>query len=209
MRGKVRPMRALCLALALVLPLSALADRLIFIPTATKLNYGSYRLEHVFDQRGGANSQTYLGLGVGLAFDMAVTSGDIQGGDDVSVDFAFHVLDPIVNLAPGFSVGVVDAMDRTADGRRMYIATTYRSGLDGPFNAFTPAEVTLGVFMGSRNAMFVGVQLPFSDALRVLVEHDSNRLAAGFEVRPFKAMSLRWVQREDRQVWSLGYRGRL
>lgn len=202
-------MRGLTLALALALPLSACADRLILIPTATKLTYGSYRLEHLFDQRGGDRAQSYLGIGVGLAFDMAVTAGDFGGGDDVSVDFAFHVLDPLVNFAPGGSVGVVDAMDRTADGRRAYIVTTYRSGLDGRYNAFAPAEVTLGVFMGSRNTMFVGAQLPFSDAFRGLAEHDGNRASAGFEVRPFKGMSLRWVQREDRQVWSVGYRGRL
>ncbi len=202
-------MRALWIALALVCTVVAHADRLILIPTATKLTYGSYRLEHLFDQSGSGHSQEYLGYGIGVSFDMAVTSGDLTGLDDLSFDFAFHVLDPIVDFAPGFSVGVVDALDRTHDGRRAYVATTYRSGLDGPFNAFTPAEATLGMFFGSRNAMFTGVQLPFSDALRLLVEHDANRLSAGIEVRPFKGWSVRWVQREDRQIWSLGIRARL
>lgn len=202
-------MRALCVALAACCPWLAFADRLILIPTATKLQYGTYRLEHLFDQRGSGHTQQYAGFGIGMSFDMALTSGDLGGGHDASVDFAFHVLDPIVNFAPGVSVGVVDALDKTQDGRRGYVATTYRSGLDGAFNAFNPAEATLGVFFGSKNAWFAGAQLPFSDALRLLVEHDSYRLSAGVEIRPIKGWSLRWVQREDRQVWSLGLRGRL
>src|SRR3989304_5432395 len=115
-------MRVLCLLLAAGVTGLAGADRLILIPTGTKLPFGTARLEHLFDVRATSRSQEYFGFGVGKSFEAAITSERMPGGNEGSFDFAFNYLDPVVNYAPGISVGVVDAMDNTADGRRFYVA---------------------------------------------------------------------------------------
>ena len=156
-----------------------------------------------------SRSQEYLGLGIGKSFDAAITWERVPGGGQPSFDFSFSYVDPVVNYTPGVSVGVVDALDRSTDGRRFFFAVTYRSGLDGRHNSRTPAEATIGAFVGASDAMFVGVSLPFSESFRLVAEHDSFRIGAGFEVRPVRDFSVRWIQRDGQNQWSLSLLGRL
>lgn len=205
--GMVRVMRATLALLAVAWSAAAWADRLILIPTGAKLPYRTFRTEHLFDVGLHELDGQYYGLGIGKSFDAALIAG--EKGHDATFDFSYSYLDPVVNYAPGLTVGVVDALDRTEAGRSLFVAATYRSGLDGLFNASTPAETTLGAYFGSRNAFFVGASLPFSSTLRLLVEHDSQRPAAGLEFSPTPNLSVRWVTSPQSTALSFSLQGRM
>jgi hypothetical protein len=96
-------------------------------------------------------------------------------------DLAYNFVSPVAALAPGISVGMLDGLNETIDGRRTYIAFTFRELLDvGEKGA--NGEVTMGVQFGHLNTGFVGVSLPLSSNLRFLVEHNGARISTGFDL---------------------------
>ncbi|MCO5295630.1 MAG: hypothetical protein M9921_02105 [Fimbriimonadaceae bacterium] len=200
-------MRATLAVLAVAWAATGTADRLILIPTGSKLPFRTFRTEHLFDTEMRTSQGQYYGLGIGKSFDAAVVTGD--EGHEATFDFSFSYLDPVVNYAPGLTLGMVDALDRSEEGRRLFVAITYRSGLDGAFNSSTPAETTLGAFFGSRNAFFVGASLPFSRSLRLLIEHDSERPAAGLEFKPAPSLAVRWVTSPHSMSLGVSLSGRM
>lgn len=203
----VAGMRATLAVLVVACAATATSDRLILIPTGTKLPFRTFRLERLFDTDLNDSRNQYYGVGIGKSFDAALVTDD--HGKHATLDFAYSYLDPVVNYAPGLTVGMVDALDRTTEGRRMFVAVTYRSGLDGVFNASTPAEATLGAWFGSRNAFFAGVSLPMSRSFRILVEHDALRPAIGLEFKPMPSLAIRWVTSSEAAMLSLSLSGRM
>lgn len=193
--------RPALLALATALCTSANADRLISIPTGKKLPFDEVRAEFVFGGKP-AYDRGYLGMGIGLQFDAELLYERLSPNPAfVSFNFAYNYVTPVTDLSPGVSVGVRDALNRTADGRAFYVATTFRIATDT--NA--PAELTIGGGTQSLRGFFVGAMLPLTERIRLLGEHDSLRWTAGIEVRPFRGLFLRTLFRQDRTQLSVGY----
>lgn len=193
--------RALSLSLLLAAVVSAPAERLILIPTGKKLPMNEIRGEVMFGGKPDF-TQGFIGMGIGLQFDAELIYERFSPNPQIgSFNFSYNYITPVTDLSPGISVGVRDAMNRTADGRAFYIATTYRVASDGN----TPAEFTLGAGTQSLRGFFVGAMLPLSDRIRLLGEHDSFRWTAGVEVRPFRGVSLKALFRQDRTFVSVGY----
>ncbi len=198
-------MRRLAALSLLGLASLASADRVLTVPTARKLTYGTVRYEFRAEPKQRGAREHLLGVGIGPAYELELRTE--WKNDRVSVgtfDFAYNLIAPIPELSPGISFGVQDALDQTFDGRRFYLATTFRP-IFSTVNGDVPADVTLGLFQGRYTHPFVGVSLPFAREFRLLAEHNGFRPQAGFELRPRPNLGLRIAFRERQTLTSLQY----
>ena len=203
---RVRNLLALILLLGSAATLSA--DRVILAPNAKKIPMGLLRIEHLFDQSDHGRFRTALGMGVTEAIDAEFTYEE-RSEKNFSIDLSYNIVPAVVGISPGISVGVRDALGKTEDGRFYYLAMTQKVGQFGEFNSDTPAEISLGIALGDRNAPLVGVMLPFRESFRVLVDYDATRINAGLEYRPFQDLWIRWIHREGQSLWGLTFVVRL
>lgn len=118
-----------------------------------------------------------------------------MGEDAVQTfDLGYNFVAPIPGFTPGISFGIQDVMNKTDDGRRPYMAVTFRPTfmtINGDF----PADITLGAYIAANRSVFVSGSLPFSKEFRFLFEHNGFRLASGFEVRPMPEFAIRLLYR--------------
>jgi len=193
--------------LALVSAIAS-ADRLIDIPTATKILYDNFRYECRSDVASSGVFEHYLWLGIGKSFELDLR--DVSPSDSQqkgTFDFAYDFIAAIPNTSPGISFGVQDGANTTADGRRYYFATTFRNQVD-VIGGGSDLYLTLGAQFGKLNSPFVGVSMPLSPQFALLAEHSGYRLSAGFEIRPVKPVALRLVQRGSKPMLSLSVAAR-
>ncbi len=170
------------------------ADRLIHIPLGKKVPRHVIRVEGDFDQNDFHAFHGYLDAGLTIDLDATIREDSVAGDPRrATFDFSYNYISPITDASPGISVGVQDAPNRTADGRRFYFASTFRVGLAGSADTFTPAEITLGGFAGRKSTAFVGAMLPLTPAFRLMAEHDGYRVNAGIELRPVSNISLKYL----------------
>jgi hypothetical protein len=187
-------MRALLPLALLGVAAVAHADRLITIPTGTKIQMNTWRFEGLWEQSRNRSSQYYLGTGITNSFEVELT-GEKWEGRRIrnSFDFAYNYVPPIIGFGPGISVGIKDVMGVTRDGRRYYIAITNKEGFADTVHGAVPAEFTFGAYFGSVNRPFDGAMLPFTDYVRLMVEFNGLRINAGAEIRVNKEFSIRGV----------------
>lgn len=189
----------LALFLAVALPAFACADHLIAIPVGKKVPFGTLRYETFLDKRDPNSFENRLDLGLNTLFDASLRLIHQPGTKEAAtVDLAYNYVAPIVDITPGLSAGVLDAANRTADGRRGFGAITFRSSKSSDGVSFLASETTLGFTAGRHGAPFVGVMIPYSESFRLLAEHDGWHLNAGVEVRPIQNTAFRWVVRDGR-----------
>jgi hypothetical protein len=178
------------------------ADRLISIPTARKLPFGTVSFEGMSEVRG-RTVEHYLDVGIGTSFELEAHSQRWLSGPTVGTfDVDYSYLAPIPDLAPGISLGVQDALDRTVQRRRYYAAITFRNIFETS-DGEVPADITLGAFLGHQSGAFVGVALPFSKAVWLLAEHDGYRISSGLELRPTAWASARLIFRDQQTLFDL------
>ncbi|MBC8066366.1 MAG: hypothetical protein H7Y17_16160 [Chlorobia bacterium] len=188
------------LPLALIgLSATAFADRLITIPTGTKIKLNTIKAEGIWEQSRARSSRYYLGAGLTDAIDAQFTGERFEGERfRSSFDISYNYIPPIIGVGPGVSFGVQDVLNVTNDGRRYFIAITTRQGFADSVSGSIPAEFTLGAYFGSVTAPFIGVMLPFTDYVRVLAEYNGRRINAGVEIRPTNDIALRAIfERKD------------
>jgi len=182
------------------------ADRIILVPTGTKLLNRQVRLEFMGELRKNNRYDTFLGVGVTKDIELELQLDRFDRDASLGTFNLSYLFSPaIVDTAPGLAFGVQDAMDRTRDGRMYYIALTYRLGLDGEFNSKTPLEMTFGGGFGRRNGMFVGLMLPFTWSFRLLAENDLRRVTTGFEYRPIHGLGLRAMWRDNETLFGVRF----
>lgn len=189
----------LLLALSLCVASSAVADRLITIPIGRKLPYGEFKFDSFAELSNAKTWDRFIGVGITKDFEIDYHGERFANGpmrDTFNV--SYNYLPPIINEAPGISVGVQDVLNRTAEGRRVYLAVTWRTAVDSIGSGNLPMDVTLGVSQGSTALPLVGISLPLGDPVRLLVEDDGFRIAAGFEFKAFKnAFAARLLVRDQ------------
>jgi hypothetical protein len=196
-------MRRLAALATLGLAAVASADRVITVPTARKLPFGTVRYEFRSEPRGEGAREHLLAAGISTLYELEVRTSWLDSGKQVGTfDLAYNVLAPLPEIAPGLSFGIQDALDQTEDGRRLYAAITFRP-VFVTANGDVPADVTLGIFQGEYTHPFVGVSLPLARQFRVLAEHNGFRPAAGFEIRPQPNLGFRIQFRERQTLASL------
>lgn len=169
------------------------ADREVTIPKGRKIRDGFVRFEYLA-LPGERDAKAWLGTGFMKALEIELASERSRGEDwRTSMDLSYNYAPPILDISPGVSVGVQDVLNRSSEGRAAYLAVTYRYGNDGQFNQDVPTELTLGLWTRKTGAGFMGVSLPFTDKVFLIGEHNSKRLAAGFELRPVPGINLKAV----------------
>lgn len=195
--------RSLLVGLTLLLACGAAqADRLITIPTGKKIPFGTIRTDAIVGMGRNTRFLGYLGIGAGQSFDAELSYQDFSPLPKVgSFDFAYNYVVPVVDITPGVSVGVQDALNRTALGRTVFLAITYRIGLMGDYNSDVPMELTIGA--RTRYGVFLGVMLPITTQFRLLTEHDGRRITAGLEVRPSPGLAARWLFRQNEGLFEV------
>ena len=197
--------RIAVIAASLAFSAVASADRLITVPTARKIPVGFGRYEFRGVPKSGGAHESLIGVGLTTLYEMELRTSSLDGGGERGTfDLAYNVIAPIPELAPGISFGIQDVLGRTQDHRRYYAAVTYR-----PYvltaNGEMPADVTIGMIQGPYLHPFVGVMLPLAHELRLLVEHNGYRGAAGVEYRPRANFALRWQFRDRQNMASVQY----
>lgn len=187
----------------------ARAERLISAPVGSKIRSDEARLEHTWTTDDNDRSEWVFGTGIGLSYDLEIVYERNPGRPRaLTFNASYNYVPPVVDITPGISFGVLDAVNRTKDGRAPYVAISYRLGQYGDFNSDVPATVSFGFRGGKNNGLFTAIDLPFADSFRLLAEHDAIRLTAGVEVRPFRGLGLRWLFRQDEARVTVQYRWR-
>jgi len=189
----------LLLALALSVVASAAADRLITIPTGRKIPFMDIKFDSFADLSAAKNWDRFVGIGVSPEIELDYHGERFAGGPmKDTFNASYNYVPPITNQSPGLSIGVQDILNRTREGRRYFIAATWRESVDNVGSGNLPMDVTIGVSQGARALPMVGVNLPVSERFRLLVEHDGFRLAAGLEYRALKnAFGARVIVRDQ------------
>lgn len=199
-------MRAPCLLLLLGLSAWSAADRIILAPNALKVWNRNVRVEYMFEPSRSQNWGTYLAVGLTDNIEAEFILNHLEGRPTLGTfNASYQFIVPIVDTAPGLSIGVQDALDRTPERRMAYLAITQRFGLDGQYNSQTPLEITMGFGFGRRAGVFVGAMVPFTWQFRLLAEHNINRVAAGFEYQPFHGSAVRAIFQNGSTQLSLRY----
>jgi hypothetical protein len=187
---------------------AASADRLILIPTGKKLLSDTFQIEILTDRSRDA-TMGWFGLGLGQSFDFEVTGESFNDNRMVtSLDFSYNYTVPVVDFAPGLSLGVQDALGVTERGRNVYAAVTFRFGNYGELNQDIPTELTFGFWSRPEGLFFAGVRLPFSRYVSVLAEHDSENLTAGFQISPQDGIAFKALFRQDQVMVSFRVQSR-
>lgn len=188
-------MRFYVFATALLVAATARADRLIDIPTASPLTYGSFRLEYADSTSDGRTQLGYFDAGVGTSFETTIRAEQYEDRSLAGTfDLTYNYLSPISGLAPGFAAGCQDVLGNSIDGRRFFGCVTFRDVVEGIGGEF-PYDLTLGWYFGSHTSPFLGLRLPFSSNFTLLAEHDGIRLSAGVEYHATKAFALKLLAR--------------
>lgn len=197
-------MRLLTLALLIASASTAIADDLIDIPTARKINFEDVRYEFRVQPDLRGDNQQFLGIGIGTSLELDLRDIHTAALAPVGTfDFAYNLLPAFPGgIAPGISFGVQDAANLTPDGRRFYAVTTVRNSMDDiPGNVYM--DVTLGFQVGSLTSPFVGISMPFAKTFYLLAEDNGFRVSAGFELRPIPRVNVRFIVRGNQPLLSL------
>jgi hypothetical protein len=194
---KVRSSRSYGALVFAICVASASADRLITIPTGSKIRFQQTKLESFFLPSQVGAHQTYVGYGIDPSFDAELVI-DRQKGRPVRGTFnvAWNYVPPVVDVSPGITLGIRDGLNRTQDGRSLYLAISQRFFLDGEFNSDLYGELVVGFGVGGFRGAFTGLSLPVSPQFRLVVEYDSFRLTGGLDVRPHPAVQVRLLARD-------------
>lgn len=189
----VRPLWILVLTFVVA---SAHADRLILIPTGKKISASALRYD-LLTWNSQDTTLGWVGSGIGQSYDFEISGESFDSNRMVNgLDVSYNYTMPVVDFAPGVSVGLQDATNQTHRGRNAYLAVTYRFGNVGRHNQDVPTELTFGFWTRSEGLMFFGAKLPFSKILSLVAEHDSENLTSGFEVSPIEGGTFRILFRE-------------
>ena len=202
-------MRYLILAISIGCACLAQADYVVTVPNARKILEGDFKAQFMWEAGTSDNVRTYMGYGVTKSIEFDLTSETLTPRNTLaSFDLSYTITYPFVNKVPGLAGGVIDALNNSQNGRHYYLALSYDVGMVGMYNGDTPMQVVLGGFWGSMSGPFVGITIPYTEAFRLLAEHDTKTISAGFEFKPTKETSLRWIFRNRQVLWAVGISAR-
>ena len=202
MRRSLSPLGPILAGLALTT--LARADRLINVPEATKLVAGTVRYEEMYGLSDRAVQRESFLYAVDDTLAVEARHFRSDGRDDTTVDLYATIISPFKGYAPGFAVGVRDALGATRDGFRPWLAVTFRE----PYQVGEierGADLTIGAFFGRHGSALVGFSIPLGPDLRFLAENDGYRLSAGVQYAPIRNLELRLVTEDLTPLGSFRY----
>lgn len=183
--------RVVGFGLAAAIASTASADRLVNVPTARPLSKNAIRFEYLGGLNNSSAQEQFVAFSVlnGLELEVRRRIRPEESGR-TTFDLGYNILSPVASTAPGISLGLLDGLGETVDGRRAFLALTFRELLDiGEVGE--NGDVTLGYQTGKLSGLFVGISLPFSGRTRMIVEHNGARMTSGLESNLTKGLDAR------------------
>jgi hypothetical protein len=178
-------------------------DRIVDVPIGRSLQMGTFQISDMEGMNQGSVHDRYVAYSPLHGFEFGIRQRTRPSETDkVTADFAYNIVAPVAALSPGISVGMLDALNATVDGRRTYVAVTFRELLDVGQKG-SNGEATMGIQFGHINSGFVGVNLPLSNNFRFLVEHNGARISTGFELALDKKVKARIITQEGTLLMGL------
>lgn len=175
---------------------SAFADRIVFVPTGRKVNDKHVR----FDLLSLPSQDSGFGwftVGLMNTWEFELYGENLNSNQlDIGSNIAYNLIQPLTDLGPGVSFGILDLGDNTSNRRTGYLAVTYRLGNSAPINQDIPTDFSFGFWTRDEGIFYAGFEIPFSREVRLLAEHDSRFITAGFELKPVEEASLRFLFRD-------------
>jgi hypothetical protein len=171
-------------------------DRIIDVPVGRSLAMGTFQFSDLEGMNQGGSRDRYFAYAplLGLEFGIRQRVRPLESGH-ATFDFAYNFVAPVAGFSPGISVGMLDSLNETLDGRRTYMAVTFRELLDVGSKGAN-GEVTMGVQFGHLNTGFVGATVPLSNNFKFLVEHNGARISTGFEIAFDKSIRARAITQD-------------
>jgi hypothetical protein len=183
----------------------ALADRIFSIPIGRALPLGTLKLEMAASGNSRISRDRYVAFTPIPKLEIETRSRQRAGeSGDWTYDFSYNFLPPVPGLAPGISIGMLDTLGNTLDGKRAFIAITFREQLEvGQVGEY--GDVTIGYQTGKLTSPFVGATLPFSGTTRLLFEHNGARVTVGLQERLYRGLTLRVFTQDNATFGGLVY----
>lgn len=155
------------------------ADRNVYLPIARTIGFKNVRYDIFSYPNTVGNTDQFLAFSPVRNWEIELRQ-QRRGllGTRETFDFQRNLLPPFVGTSPGISVGVLDVVNQSFEGRRGFIALTFKELLEVSESG-EPGEVTLGYQFGSRTSGYVGATLSISPRTRLFFEHNSIQLIAG------------------------------
>lgn len=195
------------LSLGVVLGFSAFsfADRIVNVPVARTIGYRAVRYESLYGVNEIGTREQFLAVSPIRFVEIEFRNRQRLGENGrLTFDVSRNLTPAISGTAPGLSVGILDALNETLDGRRGYIALTFKELLEVS-DTGEPGEVTIGFQSGSKDSAFLGISLPLSARTRFLTEHNGFRLTAGLESEVLKGFRARTFVQDRTLLMGLSY----
>ncbi|MEZ5163858.1 MAG: hypothetical protein R2688_08960 [Fimbriimonadaceae bacterium] len=187
---------------------SAFADRIVFIPTGRKVNDKNVRFD-VLGQPSRDNAFGWFTVGLMNTWEFELYGENLNTDHlDMGANVAYNLIQPLTDLGPGVSFGILDLGDNTSNRRTGYVAVTYRLGNVAPINQDIPTDFSFGLWTRDEGVFFAGMEIPFSKEFRLLAEHDSRFITAGIELKPVEEASLRFLFRDGSPMVGLKFQKR-
>jgi hypothetical protein len=181
------------------------ADRILNVPTGRTMGLGTFRAEYLYGLNNRGAKEQFIGFSPVSSLDIELRNRfRFDDPGNLTADVSYNYVAPVPSISPGISFGVLDASNRTLDGRRGFVAITFREALDiGQVSE--NGDFTIGMQFGGISSGFMGVALPLSGRTKFLFEHNGARLTGGIESNLIKGLNLRVFTQENLLLGGLSY----
>ncbi len=177
----------------------ACADRVIEIPTGRLLYPQFIKAELGILPSDGARERWLINWRVGSYLELHAVRSDRAELAGVQV----NLYPEIPNYAPGLSVGIWDLFDRSPEGRGYYLALSYSVPTLGETPLDHDLRFHIGIGLEGMPPLFVGFEIPLTNHLFMLAEHDGRRINAAMVWQPIPQVQLRATLLQNRTSWGL------
>lgn len=192
-------MKLLIVGLTACLAMGALADRLLRIPTASLLDQREGKFEFAYLGGDSRRNFEWLQWGVTDRFELQGFRETDETHRAIStIDAEWNVLPLVPAYIPGISVGVRDVFGESALGTGFYVAITHHLILEGQNPLGRDFLLHLGYGFGSIRGLVFGFELPLTNNITFLAEHDSRQVNAALEWAPVSSVRLRGYMLDSR-----------
>lgn len=198
-------MRTAILLCTIALSNFANADRILNLPIARTIGFRNVRYESFAYTNTVGNSDQFLAFSPIQNWEIEARQQRRPNfGSRETFDFQRNLLPAFVSTSPGISVGMLDTMNNTLEGRRGFVALTFKELLEVS-EAGEPGEVTLGYQFGRRTSGFVGGTLAISSRTRLFFEHNGQALTVGADSEILPKLKVRMFTTENTLGFSINY----
>jgi hypothetical protein len=178
------------------------ADRVIEVPTGRLLYPQWLKAELGTLDTDRDRTRWLLNCRVGSYLELSASRSGVAGETEL-LGLQIGLYPEIPNYTPGISLGVTDLFDKSRQGRGYYLAISYSVPMLGE----TPLDYDLRFHLGfgfeGMPSLFVGFEVPLTNHLFALAEHNGDTINAALVWQPLPQLQLRASVIQNRTSWSL------